>query len=113
MLASRGHAIDVFVDERVSPPLTRAATAGPEPGQVRVQSAHDFVWRAGRGQYELAVYQLGNSRLHDFVWPYLVRWPGLAVLHDARLLHARAVALLTSGRADAYREEFAWNHPGV
>jgi hypothetical protein len=80
---------------------------------VRVQDAHDFVWRAARGQYDLSIYQLGNSHLHEFIWPYLFRWPGLAVLHDARLHHARAEALLRVRESAEYRAEFAWNHPDV
>ena len=112
LLAARGHGIDVFVDER-RVPVARADDEAPPPGQVRVQSAHDFVWRAGRAQYNLIVYQLGNSRLHGFIWPYLFRWPGLAVLHDARLHHARGRALLRSRRAADYRAEFAWSHPDV
>jgi hypothetical protein len=104
--------VDVFVDER-RVPVTRAADAAPGPGDVRVQSAHDFVWRIARGQYDLVVYQIGNSRLHEFIWPYLFRWPGLAVLHDARLHHARGRALLLQKRFDDYRAEFAWNQPGV
>src|SRR4029078_12732568 len=63
--------------------------------------------------YDLVVYQLGNSRWHDFIWPYLFRWPGLVVLHDARLHHARARRLLTDRRAEDYRAEFAWNQPEV
>ena len=65
------------------------------------------------GQYDLVVYQLGNSSVHDFTWPYLFRWPGLVVMHDTSLHHARAQALLGRLRLDAYRAEFAWNHPGV
>jgi glycosyltransferase involved in cell wall biosynthesis len=112
LLASRGHAIDVFVDER-RVPAARAASGAPEPGAVRVQSAHEFVWRQARGQYDLAVYQVGNSELHEFLWPYLFHWPGLVVLHDARLHHARGRALLSAGRDADYRAEFAWNHPHV
>ena len=47
------------------------------------------------------------------MWPYLLRWPGLVVLHDAALHHARAQALLADKRADDYRAEFRFNHPGV
>ena len=112
MLAARGHGIDVFVDER-RVPVARSGAEAPRPGQVRVQSAHDFVWRAARGQYDLPVYQLGNSRLHEFIWPYLFGWPGLAVLHDARLHHARGRALLMRERRDDYRAEFRWSHPSV
>jgi glycosyltransferase involved in cell wall biosynthesis len=111
-LASGGHAIDVFVDDRLLP-TTRAEADAPRPGQVRVQSAHEFVWRQLRGQFDLAVYQMGNSRLHEYVWPYLFQVPGLTVLHDARLHHARARALLSARRADDYRAEFAYDHPGA
>jgi glycosyltransferase involved in cell wall biosynthesis len=113
LLAGRGLGIDVFVDERAVPMTGRAPDAPPAPGEVRVQTAHDFPWRHARGQYDLVVYQLGNSSVHDFTWPYLFRWPGLVVLHDTSLHHARAQALLSRRRLDAYRAEFAWNHPGV
>ena len=111
LLAGRGCAVDVFVDARAVPAAARAGDEEPSRGAVRVQSAHDFVWRQDRGQYDLAVYQIGNSRLHEYLWPYLFRWPGLTVLHDARLHHARGSAHLSRQQADAYREEFAWNHP--
>lgn len=109
-LAQRGYAIDVFHEHAGG---ARFPDPPPEPGQMRAQNAHDFVWRQLRGQYDLAVYQLGNSRWHDFVWPYLFQWPGLVVLHDARLHHARARRLLTDKRAADYRAEFAWNQPDV
>jgi glycosyltransferase involved in cell wall biosynthesis len=112
LLAGRGFGIDVFVDERRVAVRPGVADA-PAAGAARVQSAHDFVWRARRGQYDLAVYQLGNSRLHEFIWPYLFRWPGLAVLHDAGLHHARGRASLSRERRDAYRAEFRFNHPDV
>jgi glycosyltransferase involved in cell wall biosynthesis len=112
-LAQHGHGIDVCVDEREVPVRSSNDGGPPRPGIVRIQSAHDFVWRAGRGQYDLVVYQIGNSRVHEFIWPYLVRWPGLAVLHDARLHHARGRALLASRSAATYRAEFAWSHPDV
>ena len=113
-LAAAGHAVDVCVG---AADVRRHPDGPPEAGQVRVQSAHDFLWRALRGQYDLTVYQVGNSHLHEFIWPYLFRWPGLVVLHDARLHHARAAAHLQSHSARSntgrYRADFAWNHPDV
>jgi glycosyltransferase involved in cell wall biosynthesis len=91
--------IDVYVD----------ASAGPCTADAH--SAHDFVWRHHQVPYDLTVYQLGNSATHDFIWPYLVRYPGLTVLHDAHLHHERAAALLRAGRPADYRAEFTWNHP--
>ena len=84
---SRHHAVDVFVDEPI------AAAHGP-----RSHSAHDFLWRHRETPYDLTVYQLGNSSHHDYLWPYLFRYPGLTVLHDAHLHHARAAALLRTRR---------------
>lgn len=74
-------------------------------------TAHDFVWRARRNPYDLVVYQLGNATCHDYMWAYLAHYPGLVVLHDARLHHARARRLLQSGRFDDYRAEFWYDHP--
>jgi glycosyltransferase involved in cell wall biosynthesis len=100
--ALRGrHAIDVFVDDVIA------------AGRSGAVSAHEFPWRHQQSPYDLNVYQLGNSSCHDYLWPYLFRYPGLVVLHDVRLHHARAAALLRRGRTAAYREEFAWNHPAV
>jgi glycosyltransferase involved in cell wall biosynthesis len=76
-------------------------------------AAHDFVWRHRRAPYDLIVYQLGNAPFHDYMWPYLVSYPGLVVLHDARLHHARARHLLREGRFDDYRHEFWFDHPGA
>ena len=74
-------------------------------------SAHDFVWRNRLEPYDLVVYQIGNAPCHDYMWAYLAQYPGLVVLHDARLHHARARSLLRGGRADAYRAEFRFDHP--
>ncbi len=74
-------------------------------------AAHDFVWKARRDPYDLVVYQLGNAPCHDYMWAYLVTYPGLVVLHDARLHHARARRLLHERRFDDYRREFAYDHP--
>ncbi len=48
------------------------------------------------------VYQLGNSPEHAVVYELLPRLPGLLVLHDLVLHHARARAFLDSPAARAY-----------
>lgn len=92
------HAVDVFVE------------AGTQ-GQAGARSAHDFVWLHRQRPYDLVIYQLGNSAHHAYAWAYLFRYPGLVVLHDVHLHHARAASLLHAGRLDDYRTEFRWNHP--
>jgi glycosyltransferase involved in cell wall biosynthesis len=95
------HDINAFVDE----PLSGLAEG--------VNSAHDFVWLNQQAPYDLAIYQLGNSSHHNYIWPYLFRYPGLTVLHDRHVHHARAASLLQSGRVDDYRVEFARDQPNV
>src|SRR5712664_4142156 len=75
--------------------------------------AHDFIWRNQRAPYDLIVYQLGNASCHDFVWAYLARFPGLVVVHDPTLHHARARQLLAERRFDDYRREFWFDHPAA
>lgn len=58
-------------------------------------SAHDEVWRFRRGLVDLAVYELTGTRGDAWLWPYLVRFPGLALVlgrrtgagHRADLVH--------------------------
>jgi glycosyltransferase involved in cell wall biosynthesis len=88
-LRQRGHDIDVY----------------PEA------AAHDFPWRHQQRPYQLVVHQFGNSSHHDYQWPYAFHYPGLAVLHDTRLHHARAALLLRERRTADYRAEFRWNQP--
>ena len=112
LLGQRGHEIDVFVDA-ARLPVAPGPDTPPTAGAPRILDAHEFVWRQQKGHYDLPVYQIGNSHLHRYIWPYLFRYPGLAVVHDGRLHHARAAALQSAGRLDDYRAEVAWNHPAL
>jgi glycosyltransferase involved in cell wall biosynthesis len=105
----RDCSIDRFV-ERPSGTRVGAAPSGHR-GIPQEFDAHDFVWKHQRAPYDLVVYQLGNAPWHDYMWAYLVRYPGLVILHDARLHHARARHLLNQRRFDDYRREFRYNHP--
>jgi glycosyltransferase involved in cell wall biosynthesis len=99
-LLAADHTIDAFVDR-----------PGRAAGAAHVFDAHDFIWRHRRDPYDLVVYQLGNAPCHDYMWAYLSKFPGLVVLHDACLHHARARQLLQDGRFDDYRAEFRYDHP--
>jgi glycosyltransferase involved in cell wall biosynthesis len=112
-----GHDIDLFVDRDVWDTVADRATRGAdgywsvEALGGRVRSAHDFLPRHARRAYDLVVYQLGNAACHDYMWPYLMRHPGLVVLHDSQVHHARARALLQQQRENDYRAELASAHP--
>jgi glycosyltransferase involved in cell wall biosynthesis len=51
-----------------------------------------------RWQYDLAIYQMGDSMAHDAIYSMLVRYPGLTVLHDYGLHHF--ICTRTVGRGD-------------
>lgn len=77
-----------------------------------VRDAYDFVWRAQQRPFDLAVFQLSNEPRHDYVWGYLWQYPGLIVLQDVHLHHARARVLLEGRemRLADYAEELEFNH---
>ena len=98
------HGVDIFVASAAELSFAQART-------LPAHSAHDFVWLHQQAPYDLVVYQLGNARCHDFMWPYLFQYPGLVVLHDAHLHHARAGCLLSRRRTTEYAAELVFNHP--
>ena len=102
---ARRHHVDVFTDDRPGAPT-------PLPtGAAHRFNAHDFIWRRAREPYDLVVYQLGNSTVHSYMWPYLVRYPGLVVIHDGSLHDERYMHYLSRGDSKGYQAEFAWNDP--
>ena len=85
--SDRGCSIDRFVDR---PGGRRIGAELPGTRDMSgVFSAHDFVWKQQRAPYDLVVYQIGNAPYHDYMWAYLACYPGLVILHDVRLHHAR------------------------
>lgn len=97
LLASR-YAVDVFHDQ-AAPERDRLPAAGG------VHHHSEFAARAAARPYDLAVYQMGNGPAHDFVYEPLARTPGLVVLHDLVLHHARGRMFLDSPEARAYARQ--------
>lgn len=92
-LAGR-HAIEAFAEGDVD----RARL----PKEVAVHPAAELPARHQSEPYDLAIHQMGNSRAHAFVYPLLARVPGLLVLHDLVLHHARAAEFLDGAVVRAY-----------
>ncbi|HPQ41714.1 MAG TPA: glycosyltransferase family 4 protein, partial [bacterium] len=63
-----------------------------------------------RTPYDLNIYHLGNSHIHQFVYPMLARYPGAVVLHDANVHHARAYSHLGHRNLNDYLDELEWCH---
>lgn len=68
-------------------------------------NAHDFPWRQAQGAFDLAVYELDDQHSSAFIWPYLLRVPGVLVPARAWLQDSRLASLSEQRRlADARRE---------
>ena len=70
---------------------------------IGAAAAHDFVWQAAQGAFDLCVYELDDSAAHQYIWPYLLHYPGVLVLRTVSLHDGRARALVHQHR-DADRD---------
>ncbi len=95
-LLAPAHAIEVF-HAQASVDETRL------PAGVAALPASELLARHRSRPYDLVVYQLGNDRSHAFAYQLLPRLPGLLVLHDLVLFHARAATFLDSEAVHAWR----------
>jgi glycosyltransferase involved in cell wall biosynthesis len=94
-LLAPSHEIHVFHSQQAVDPMAL-------PPGVRVHHASGFAKRHKEQPFDLALYQMGNGAAHDFLYAPLVAVPGLLVLHDLVLHHARARMFLGSPEALAY-----------
>jgi glycosyltransferase involved in cell wall biosynthesis len=95
-LVATRHELELFHDQ-TSVEATRL------PGGSALHHASRLAERHRERPFELAVYQMGNGPAHDFLYPLLPRLPGLLVLHDLVLHHARASQFLESEEVRAWR----------
>jgi glycosyltransferase involved in cell wall biosynthesis len=94
-LLTERHEVEAFHDQT-------AVDAERVPGGCRVFRAERLAARHAERRFDAIVYQLGNAPVHGFVYPLLQRLPGLLVLHDLVLHHARARMFLDSPEVLAY-----------
>ena len=97
-LLAPGHEIDVF-HAQAEVDSTRV------PSMIGRYPAARLIERHRDRPYDAAVYQMGNGPEHDYLYDLLPRLPGLLVLHDLVLHHARARMFLESPAARAYAQD--------
>jgi len=93
--------VDLFVDDYTPSPGSVPAGCGVYPHQ-------EFPVRRAEQPYDLPVYHVGNSPFHEYLYPYVSRFPGLLVLHD-QTLHHLVAGLAEDGRSGFYFREMAYN----
>ena len=77
--------------------------SGRLPAGVPIRPAAELVARQRERPFDLVVHELGNSPAHDFQYELVSRVPGLLVLHELVLHHARAAHFLESEEVRAWR----------
>lgn len=62
------------------------------------------------GEFDIALYQLGNSLFHETIYRAALRWPGVSVVHDPVMQHF--ISAVTERRGDdaAYFREMLASH---
>lgn len=97
---ARGAAIDLFIDKYR--PTNPAITA-----HFPVLPARQFPAAARRAPYDAAIYQMGNSPAHAYIYDRLLTTPGVLVLHEFVLHHLRMWMALRRGKGRAYQAVMA------
>jgi glycosyltransferase involved in cell wall biosynthesis len=63
---------------------------------------------ARRWEYDMALYQMGNSAYHEAMYEMLLRYPGVVVLHDYGLHHFIVHRTIGRGAAWGYVREMGY-----
>jgi glycosyltransferase involved in cell wall biosynthesis len=59
---------------------------------------------------DLIIYQMGNSPAHDFMAPFLLKYPGLVVLHDLSLHNFYVRQATQANQPGTYKRAFAFGY---
>ncbi|MFQ5399202.1 MAG: glycosyltransferase family 4 protein [Anaerolineae bacterium] len=85
-----------------------------EPDRVAPRLTQQFDVRplasypACRFEFDVALYQMGNSAQHEAMYPYLLRYPGVVVLHDYSLHHFLTYRTVGQGNMPGYSRELGF-----
>jgi hypothetical protein len=74
-------------------PLINALRSSHDISVIEQASAYDFVWQQLRRPSDLCVFEIDNTRAHEFIWGYLANYPGVVLLHSTDIVHLRAIVL--------------------
>lgn len=94
--------VDIFIDDYE--PVNRLRE------KFRIYSYKDFESRYTQGEYEVILYHVGNNPYHFYLYPFLIKYPGITILHDYVLHHFFGGITLAKGDIEGYIEEFRYNY---
>jgi glycosyltransferase involved in cell wall biosynthesis len=95
-------AIDVYVDD-----YQPTSVLGD---RVSIHPHTSFERRFATRPYDMVLYHMGNNPHHAYMYPYLLKYPGIVVLHDYVLHHFISGTTWWIGNLEAYIEEMRYNY---
>ncbi|MCT2195581.1 glycosyltransferase family 4 protein [Paenibacillus sp. p3-SID1389] len=76
-----------------------------------IREFSEFPRRYNEKQYSAVLYHMGNNyAAHKEIYEFILRYPGIVVLHDYSLHHFFAAKTLEQGNLDGYRDEMLYCH---
>lgn len=75
--------------------------------QVQVEQAADCETLHEIEPFAAFIYHLGNAPVHEYLLPYIERFPGLLILHDSTVLATRLHTALKHWQGERFRAEMA------
>ncbi|MFB3896566.1 MAG: methyltransferase domain-containing protein [bacterium] len=60
--------------------------------------------------YDIALYHLGNNAYHQYLYPFTITHPGIAILHDFVLFHLLAGITYINWDVENFTRDMQYNH---
>jgi glycosyltransferase involved in cell wall biosynthesis len=97
---SRLMEVDVFIDKNVNPTNKNLK----EHFNIYPYTEYEKL----KDSYDIAVYNMGNNSLHEYIYNTLLKSPGISILHDIYVHGFLWNISLARGKADRYIDEWRY-----
>ena len=97
--------VDIYVPDGVEPSNSYILN------NYNIFSHSKFQRKYDGGEYDALIYHMGNNyNGHKEIYEFMIRYPGIVVLHDYSLHHFFAEKTISRGYVDEYKEEVLYSH---
>lgn len=96
--------IDIFIDDYISDTPLKG---------FKIYTYKDFKDKCLYKDYDFIIYNMGNNLYHHYMFPLLLEYSGIVVLHDPILHHSYAVMTIDKGKNSDYISEMEYNYGDI
>lgn len=94
--------IDIFIDKGIKP---------TNPEIIRNFHVYHYAeYESMKDQFDIVLYHMGNNEFHEFIYNYLIKYPGITILHDIYLHGFLWSCSISRGDKERYLNEFEYCH---